>query len=48
MFAVTIVSAIGREPERPAAMRGIEQLPKRFEVMAPDVAAVKRFIAAHD
>jgi len=28
-------------------MRGIEQLSKRFEVMAPDVAAVKRFIAAH-
>lgn len=47
-FAETIVEAIGRQPERPAAMRGIEQLPKRFEVMAPDVAAVKRFIAAHD
>ena len=46
-FAETIVEAIGREPERPAAMQGIEQLPKRFEVMAPDVAAVKRFIAAH-
>ena len=46
-FAETIVEAIGREPDRPAAMRGIEQLPKRFEVMAADVAAVKRFIAAH-
>ena len=46
-FAETIVEAVGREPERPAAMRGIEQLPKRFEVMAPDVVAVKRFIAAH-
>ena len=46
-FAETIVEAIGREPERPAAMRGIEQLPKRFEVMAPDAATVKRFIAAH-
>jgi threonine synthase len=45
-FAETIVEAIGREPDRPAALRGIEQLPKRFEVMAPDVAAVKRFIAA--
>lgn len=45
-FAETIVEAIGREPERPAAMRGIEQLPKRFEVMASDAAAVKRFIAA--
>ena len=46
-FAETIVEAVGREPDRPATMRGIEQLPKRFEVMAPDVAAVKRFIAAH-
>jgi len=46
-FAETIVEAVGREPDRPAAMRGIEQLPKRFEVMAPDVAAVKRFIATH-
>ncbi len=46
-FAETIVEAIGREPDRPAAMRGIEKLPKRFEVMAADVAAVKRFIAAH-
>ena len=43
-FAETIVEAIGREPDRPAAMQGIEQLPKRFEVMAPDVLAVKRFI----
>jgi threonine synthase len=43
-FAETIVEAIGREPDRPAAMQGIEKLPKRFEVMAPDVLAVKRFI----
>jgi threonine synthase len=44
-FAETIVEAIGREPDRPAAMRGIEQLPKRFVEMAADVQAVKRFIA---
>ena len=43
-FAETIVEAIGREPDRPAAMQGIEKLPKRFAVMAPDVQAVKRFI----
>ncbi len=43
-FAETIVEAIGREPDRPAAMRGIEQLPKRFVEMAADVQAVKRFI----
>ncbi|HEY9237331.1 MAG TPA: threonine synthase [Burkholderiaceae bacterium] len=46
-FAETIVEAIGREPDRPAAMRGIEQLPKRFEVMPADAAQVKAFIAAH-
>ena len=44
-FAETIVEAIGLEPDRPAAMRGIEALPKRFEVMAADAQAVKRFIA---
>ena len=43
-FAETIVEAIGREPDRPAAMRGIEQLPKRFVEMAADVSSVKRFI----
>jgi threonine synthase len=44
-FAESIREAIGREPDRPAAMRGIEQLPKRFVVMAPDAQSVKRFIA---
>ncbi len=43
-FAETIVEAIGREPDRPAAMQGIEQLPKRFVVMAADAQTVKRFI----
>ncbi|HUG23663.1 threonine synthase [Piscinibacter sp.] len=44
-FAETIVEALGREPDRPAAMRGIEQLPKRFTVMPVDTQAVKAFIA---
>jgi threonine synthase len=44
-FAETIVEAIGREPDRPAAMQGIEQLPKRFTVMPVDAQAVKDFIA---
>jgi len=44
-FAETIIEAIGREPDRPPAMQGIEQLPKRFVEMAADVQAVKRFIA---
>jgi threonine synthase len=46
-FADTIVEAIGREPERPAAMQGIERLPKRFTVMPADAARVKSFIADH-
>jgi threonine synthase len=46
-FAQAIVEAIGREPERPPAMRGIERLPKRFEVMPAQVSIVKAFIAAH-
>jgi threonine synthase len=46
-FAETIVEAIGREPDRPAAMRGIETLPKRFVVMPADAAAVKAFIGAN-
>ncbi|HNQ76937.1 MAG TPA: threonine synthase, partial [Pseudothauera hydrothermalis] len=46
-FADTIREALGREPERPAALEGIERLPQRVEVMAPDVEAVKRFIAEH-
>ncbi len=46
-FAETIVEAIGREPDRPAATRDIEKLPKRFEVMPADAAKVKAFIAAN-
>ena len=46
-FAQTIVEALGREPDRPAAMRGIEQLPKRYTAMAADARAVKAYIAAN-
>ncbi len=45
-FAETIREALGRDPERPADLAHIEQLPQRVEVMAPDVEAVKAFIAA--
>ncbi|WP_128001623.1 threonine synthase [Piscinibacter defluvii] len=44
-FSATIVEALGREPDRPAALVGIEQLPKRFKVMPVDVQAVKDYIA---
>jgi threonine synthase len=46
-FAETIREALGREPERPAGLEGIEALPKRFTVMPPDVERVKSFIAEH-
>ncbi len=45
-FAATIVEALGREPDRPAQFDGIENLPKRVQVMDADVAAIKAFIAA--
>ena len=46
-FAETIRESLGREPDRPAELEGIEALPQRVEVMAPDVDAVKRFIVEH-
>lgn len=44
-FEETIVEALGRSPERPVAMREIEKLPQRVDVMDVDVEAVKHFIA---
>jgi threonine synthase len=44
-FSETIVEALGEEPPRPAALRGLEQLPRRFRVMPVDVQAVKDYIA---
>ena len=46
-FAATIREALGREPERPAALDGLEALPKRFTVMPPDAQQVKRYIESH-
>ncbi|MBX3623747.1 MAG: threonine synthase [Rhizobacter sp.] len=46
-FAETIVEALGREPDRPAALQGIEKLPKRFQVMKADAEAVKKYISAN-
>ncbi|MES1982694.1 MAG: threonine synthase [Pseudomonadota bacterium] len=44
-FEETIVEALGREPERPVALAGIENLPQRCEVMEADVARLKSFVA---
>lgn len=46
-FNETIREALGRDAERPAGFENIEALPQRFEVMTPDAAKVKAFIAAH-
>jgi threonine synthase len=45
-FASTIVEALGREPERPPKFAGIENLPKRVQVMDADVQAIKAYIAS--
>ncbi len=46
-FAATIEEALGFAPEVPAALRGIETLPRRCVVMKADAAAVKRHIEQH-
>ena len=46
-FAATLREALGREPERPAALRDLERLPQRFTLIERDADAVKRYIAAH-
>ncbi len=43
-FEETIIEALGRQPERPVAMQGIENLPQRVEVMDISVDAVKSLI----
>jgi threonine synthase len=46
-FAATLREATGVEPEVPAALRGIEALPRRFEVLPADVARVRQYIEEH-
>ena len=46
-FAATIEEALGRAPLRPAALEGIELLPKRFVAMPADVARVKAYVELH-
>ncbi len=46
-FEETIVEALGRAPERPADLRGIENLPQRVVTMDASVGAVKDFIRSH-
>jgi len=46
-FAETIQEALGRQPERPAKLEGIEKLPQRYEVMDKDVAKLEAYISAN-
>ncbi|MBL8395669.1 MAG: threonine synthase [Candidatus Accumulibacter sp.] len=46
-FEATMIEALGRKPERPAALEGIENLPQRVAVMDASVDAVKQFIERH-
>ncbi len=46
-FEDTIIEALGRKPERPAGMEGIEDLPQRCEVMDADLTKLKAFITAN-
>ncbi|MDD5403730.1 MAG: threonine synthase [Sulfuricella sp.] len=46
-FEETIREALGRDPERPAELADLERSPQHYEVMSPDVEAVKAFIVAH-
>jgi threonine synthase len=43
-FADTIRAALGREPQRPAELAGLEKLPQRFKVIPNDAGALKRYI----
>lgn len=44
-FEETIVEALGKVPERPAALNALETLPQRFDVMDFDVEAIKQYIS---
>lgn len=44
-FSATIVEALGHEPSRPAQFDGIEELPKRVQVLAADTQKVKDLVA---
>ena len=44
-FEETIIEALGRKPERPKALEGIEELPQRVVVMDADVEKLKAYIS---
>ncbi|HEX4511690.1 MAG TPA: threonine synthase [Burkholderiaceae bacterium] len=46
-FSATLVEALGEEPPRPAALAGLEALPRRCIVVPADVQVVKDYIERH-
>jgi len=44
-FGETIREALQREPERPAAFIGMEELPQKFDIVSADAGVVKAYIA---
>ena len=46
-FEQTSLEATGQAEPRPAALEGIEALPRRFVVMPPDVQRIKAYVAEH-
>ena len=43
-FEATVVEALGHKPDRPLSHEGIEDKPKKYDVMAPSVEAIKTYI----
>ncbi len=46
-FPEAVRKAIGREPERPEPLKGLEGLRSRCEVLPPDIKAVKKYVERH-
>jgi len=46
-FPEAVCKAIGREPERPESLKGIESRPSRCKILPVEVDAVKNYIVKH-
>jgi len=46
-FAETMVEALGRQPDCPPQFEGLEDLPKRMQLMTADTAAVQAYVVRH-
>mgnify|MGYP001823729423 FL=1 len=46
-FPDAVNRAIGRDPERPASLDGLEKRQRRCELVDADIATIKEFMAKH-